>query len=68
MVARETITVAAGQFEALRVEAIFRGEFGIALSGKATYWFTEEVGVVKQVSDSNFGGQSSELLEFRRSG
>jgi len=68
IVAKETITVAAGQFEALRVEAIFRGEFGIALSGKATYWFAEGVGVVKQVSESNFGGQSSELLEFRRSG
>lgn len=68
IVARETITVAAGQFEALRVEAVFRGEFGIGLSGKATYWFAEGVGVVKQVSESNFGGQSSELLEFRRSG
>lgn len=68
IVAKENITVAAGQFEALKVEAVFRGEFGIGLSGKATYWFAEGVGVVKQVSESNFGGQSSELLEFRRSG
>ena len=66
IVTRETITVAAGQFEALRVEAVFRGEFGIGLSGKATYWFAEGVGVVKQVSESNFGGQSSELIAFGR--
>ena len=68
IVARETITVAAGRFEALRVEAVFRGEFGVGFGGRATYWFAEGVGVVKQVSEGSFGGQSSELLDFRRSG
>ncbi|MCX7601811.1 MAG: hypothetical protein N2Z75_07705 [Meiothermus sp.] len=66
IVARETISVPAGRFEALRVEASFRGEFGIGFSGRATYWFAEGVGVVKQVSEGTFGGQSSELLEFGR--
>lgn len=66
IVAKEDITVPAGRFEALRVEASFRGEFGIGFGGRATYWFAEGVGVVKQVSEGSFGGISSELLEFRR--
>ncbi|MDW8425789.1 MAG: hypothetical protein RMK51_07635 [Meiothermus sp.] len=66
IVARETISVPAGRFETLRVEASFRGEFGIGFGGRATYWFAEGVGVVKQVSEGTFGGQSSELLEFGR--
>lgn len=66
IVARETITVAAGRFEALKVEASFRGEFGIGFGGRATYWFAEGVGVVKQVSEGSFGGQSSELIAFGR--
>ncbi len=66
IVARETISVPAGRFEALRVEASFRGEFGIGFGGRATYWFAEGVGVVKQVSEGTFGGQSSELIEFGR--
>lgn len=66
IVAKETISVPAGRFEALRIEASFRGEFGIGFGGKATYWFAEGVGVVKQVSEGSFGGQSSELLEFGR--
>ncbi len=68
IVAREIVNVPAGRFEALRVEASFRGEFGIGFGGKATYWFAEGVGVVKQVSEGSFGGQSSELIAFGRSG
>ncbi len=67
IVAKETIAVAAGRFETLRVEASFRGEFGIGFGGRATYWFAEGVGVVKQVSEGGFGGLSSELIEFGRS-
>ncbi|RDI96306.1 hypothetical protein DV704_00305 [Meiothermus sp. QL-1] len=66
VVARETVVVPAGRFEALRVEATFKGEFGLAFGGRATYWFAEGVGVVKQVSEGSFGGISSELIEFRR--
>jgi hypothetical protein len=66
IIARETISVPAGRFEALRVEAVFRGELGIGFGGRATYWFAEGVGVVKQISEGSFGGQSSELLEHKR--
>jgi len=66
IVAKETISVAAGRFEALRVEASFRGELGISFGGRATYWFAEGVGVIKQVSEGSFGGQSSELISFGR--
>ncbi len=66
IVAKEWVSVPAGRFEALRVEASFKGEFGIGFGGRATYWFAEGVGVVKQVSEGNFGGASLELLEFGR--
>ncbi len=64
--AKEWVSVPAGRFEALRVEASFKGEFGIGFGGRATYWFAEGVGVVKQVSEGGVGGASLELLEFGR--
>ena len=64
--AKETVEVPAGKFEALRIEASFQGQLGLGFGGKATYWFAEGVGVVKQLSEGNFGGQSLELIELRR--
>lgn len=67
ILARETVEVPAGRFEALRLEASFQGQFGLPFSGKATYWFAPGVGVVKQLSEGGLGGKSLELLEFKRS-
>lgn len=64
--ARETVEVPAGKFEALRIEASFQGQFGVGFGGKATYWFAEGVGVVKQLSEGSFGGQSLELVELKK--
>lgn len=66
VVAKETVEVPAGKFEALRIEASFQGQFGMGFGGKATYWFAQGVGVVKQLSEGSFGGQSLELVELKR--
>lgn len=66
IVAKETVEVPAGKFEALRLEADFQGQFGVGFGGKATYWFAPGVGVVKQLSEGNFGGKSLVLIEFKK--
>jgi hypothetical protein len=66
IVAKETVAVPAGRFEALRLEASFQGQFGVPFGGKATYWFAPGVGVVKQLSEGSFGGKSLELIEFKK--
>ncbi|WP_299432878.1 hypothetical protein [uncultured Meiothermus sp.] len=50
------------------MEARFRGELGIGFGGRATYWFAEGVGVVKQVSEGSLAGRVASYSSLGGSG
>lgn len=65
--AKESITTAAGTFEAYKINQTTTAKFGLEFTTQSTEWYSRDVGMVKSVSYKNGKPESrSELVSLSR--